>query len=758
MTTVADDAKQQEEDLIYFEEGWEKIDKVGIVPFLDRVEIFDTDELDSKPNPIEEFLSTYDTVFQMCIQREPYNYSDRLYNEYSDSFTSYFEKRFVPALKRSQGQSELSFLKQFTRRWQQTQYAVLGMQRMFCYLDRFFVPNSEELLHMKPLGFSIYRECVFNQFQASIRSGVLKCIKNERDGNDQDRELLRANISVFVELGKELSKELDIYKEEFQAHLLKETLEYYKVASGKWLHSMSCPEYLVRAEKAIESELGRLKSYLHNSTEAELMKEVRIQILANHQESLLNADTGIVSMLKERNSEDLKRLFSLYKEVENGLAPVAQAMKEYICKLGDSYISDSKQVPAGGKNKHTLITNLIDLHDRFLKIVKIEFESDREFTKAMKESFEMFINKEYYVSNYLARYVNDFLRKGGLGTNYKDEELDQQMVHIVMLYGYIRDKDVFENNYRAYLANRLLGDSYASEQMEKKMIGQLKQESGYHWTQKLEDMFTDMQRSKETMKLFNRDNSQYLDLSLNVAVCTQGAWPSSSIPKVICPPELDESIMRFTKFYEDKNVGRKLNFRWDKGSAELTVKFNDTTEKVLCVTSYQMVVLLLFNQAKTPVRVLTYKEISDRTHIDELELKAAILSLAHPKSKILLKRPNGPKLEDSHKLRLNFKFQHPQKKIHVPMLKTTKQTNEENNESEQQIQVQRRHQVDAAVVRIMKARKQLQHNVLVSDIRNQLQSRFDAQPHLIKQRIEAMIELEYLERDTDDRTTYLYKQ
>jgi len=58
----------------------------------------------------------------------------------------------------------------------------------------------------------------------------------------------------------------------------------------------------------------------------------------------------------------------------------------------------------------------------------------------------------------------------------------------------------------------------------------------------------------------------------------------------------------------------------------------------------------------------------------------------------------------------------------------------------------------------MKARKQLNHQVLISDVRSQLQARFDAQPHLIKQRIESLISLEYLERDPDNRTTYLYKQ
>jgi len=376
----------------------------------------------------------------------------------------------------------------------------------------------------------------------------------------------------------------------------------------------------------------------------------------------------------------------------------------------------------------------------------------------MKEAFERFINKEYYTSNYLARYVNDFFRKGGMASNFKDDELDEQMVHIVMLYGYIRDKDVFEQKYHAYLSNRLLNDTSASEAIEKKMIGKLKQESGYHWTQKLEDMFADIQRSKEFVKQFKKQEGKNLDLNFNVAICTQGAWPSTSIPKCNVMPELDEVVTRFIRFYEDKHVGRKIHFRWDKGTAEVGVRFNPKTktEKILVLSTYQMIVLLLFNQAKKPV--LTYQEILDGTGVTSDEIQAAVLSLAHPKSKVLLKRPNGPKIEPSHKLRLNFKFSHPQSKIQVPMLKLSRTQAKETNETQQQVQIQRNNQVDAAIVRIMKARKQLSHSALLSDVRNQLQARFDAQPNLIKQRIESLIKLEYLERDPDNRTSYLYMQ
>jgi hypothetical protein len=68
------------------------------------------------------------------------------------------------------------------------------------------------------------------------------------------------------------------------------------------------------------------------------MKEVRVQVLKVHQEKILNSSTGIVKMLEERSVDDLGRIFDLYKEVDEGLGPVASAMHSYICQLGNGYI------------------------------------------------------------------------------------------------------------------------------------------------------------------------------------------------------------------------------------------------------------------------------------------------------------------------------------------------------------------------------------------------------------------------------------
>ena len=65
-------------------------------------------------------------------------------------------------------------------------------------------------------------------------------------------------------------------------------------------------------------------------------------------------------------------------------------------------------------------------------------------------------------------------------------------------------------------------------------------------------------------------------------------------------------------------------------------------------------------------------------------------------------------------------------------------------------------QIEAAIVRIMKARRVLDHNSVVAEVSRQLSSRFVPNPTVIKKRIESLIEREFLERDGTDRKLYKY--
>lgn len=265
-------------------------------------------------------------------------------------------------------------------------------------------------------------------------------------------------------------------------------------------------------------------------------------------------------------------------------------------------------------------------------------------------------------------------------------------------------------------------------------------------------MFKDVQLSKDLMSEFKRlYQDQAADVSIDVNVCTTGYWPSGKPIPCSMPKDLVGACDKFKRFYLNKHSGHKLDWRMDQGQAEVSVDFSPSCRRALVVTTYQMMILLVFNSFKK----VTFKQILEMTGIPKFEISNHLLSLCHPKVNVMLKRPNVKKLEDSHQFMLNPAYKNPLKKVSIPLLRTQNETDEPEAENKA-IELQRRHQMDAAIVRIMKTRKTLRHNMLVAEVIQQLQARFRPKPNDIKKRIEALIEQEYLERDPKERGQYNY--
>jgi len=85
-----------------------------------------------------------------------------------------------------------------------------------------------------------------------------------------------------------------------------------------------------------------------------------------------------------------------------------------------------------------------------------------------------------------------------------------------------------------------------------------------------------------------------------------------------------------------------------------------------------------------------------------------------------------------------------------------KETEVELKDTREKVDEDRKHHIEAAIVRIMKARKVMEHSNLISEVTKQLQSRFWPNPLMVKKRIESLIEREYLERSKNDRKVYNY--
>jgi cullin 3 len=153
----------------------------------------------------------------------------------------------------------------------------------------------------------------------------------------------------------------------------------------------------------------------------------------------------------------------------------------------------------------------------------------------------------------------------------------------------------------------------------------------------------------------------------------------------------------------------------------------------------------------------TYEEICNETDIPQKDLTRAIQSLAlgKPTQRILLKHPKTKEIEASHTFVVNDSFTSKLHRVKIQAVTAKGESEPERKETRNKVDEDRKHEIEAAIVRIMKARKRMNHASLVAEVTEQLKTRFLPSPVVIKKRIEGLIDREYLSR-TEDRKVYNY--
>ncbi|VVC96701.1 unnamed protein product [Leptidea sinapis] len=173
---------------------------------------------------------------------------------------------------------------------------------------------------------------------------------------------------------------------------------------------------------------------------------------------------------------------------------------------------------------------------------------------------------------------------------------------------------------------------------------------------------------------------------------------------------------------------------------------------IIQVSTFQMCVLLLFNKRDR----LTYEEILNETDVPEKDLVRALQSLAmgKPTQRVLIKHPKTKEIEPSHQFYVDAVVN----RVKIQTVAAKGESEPERRETRNKVDEDRKHEIEAAIVRIMKARKRMacycirgQHTLLVAEVTEQLRARFLPSPVVIKKRIEGLIEREYLARTPDDR-------
>jgi cullin 1 len=524
-----------------------------------------------------------------------------------------------------------------------------------------------------------------------------------------------------------------------------------------------------KAEEALREEEDRIapNGYLHTSTKPKLLKEVEHEVLAVHQNTLLEKEnSGVAALLMDDKKQDLARMYRLFQRIPKGLEPVADSFKKHVQAEGMKLVKEATEAAtakrekdaskpskdSGGAWEQNFVNEVIKLHDKYMQYVSDCFANSSLFHKALKEAFEAFCNKNVghtTSAELLANFCDNLLKKGG-SEKLTDDVLEETLDKVVKLLAYISDKDLFAEFYRKKLSRRLLFDRSASDDHERSILTRLKQQCGAQFTSKMEGMVKDLALAREKQTSFDEwktAQNHNLPVDLSVTVLTTGFWPTYKAVDLQLPEELVPGVEAFMKFYEQGNKHRKLT--WIYALGQVTVKANfDARPVELLLTTFQACVLLLFNSGEDS---LTYNDIKTRLNLPDEDMVRLLHSLSCAKYKILNKSPPGKIVAKTDSFSVNAKFTDRMRRIKIPLPPV-----DEKKKVIEDVDKDRRHAIDAAVVRTMKSRKVMQHQQLVLEVVQQLSRMFQADFKLIKKRIEDLMGREYLERDKDNPNLLRY--
>ncbi|AQK95121.1 Cullin-1 [Zea mays] len=744
----------QERRTIDLEEGWAFMQK-GITKLKNILE--------GKPEPqfsSEDYMMLYTTIYNMCTQKPPHDYSQQLYDKYRESFEEYITSMVLPSLREKHDEF---MLRELVQRWSNHKVMVRWLSRFFHYLDRYFI-SRRSLTPLKEVGLTCFRELIYQEIKGQVKDAVIALIDKEREGEQIDRGLLKNVLDIFVEIGL---GQMECYENDFEDFLLKDTTEYYSVKAQSWILEDSCPDYMIKAEECLKREKERVGHYLHISSEQnfynlEFSQKVQNELLAQYATPLLEKEhSGCSALLRDDKVEDLSRMYRLFSKISRGLEPISNMFKTHVTNEGTALVKQAEDSASNkkpekkdivGMQEQVFVWKIIELHDKYVAYVTECFQGHTLFHKALKEAFEVFCNKGVSGSSsaeLLATFCDNILKKG-CSEKLSDEAIEDALEKVVRMLAYISDKDLFAEFYRKKLARRLLFDKSANDEHERSILTKLKQQCGGQFTSKMEGMVTDLTVARDHQTKFEEFVAGHPELNpgidLAVTVLTTGFWPSYKTFDINLPAEMVKCVEVFKEFYQTRTKHRKLTWIYSLGTCNINAKF-DAKPIELIVTTYQAALLLLFNGSDR----LSYSEIVTQLNLSDDDVVRLLHSLSCAKYKILNKEPASRSISPNDVFEFNSKFTDRMRRIKVPLPPV-----DEKKKVVEDVDKDRRYAIDASIVRIMKSRKVMGHQQLVAECVEQLSRMFKPDFKAIKKRIEDLITRDYLERDKDNANTYKY--
>jgi len=740
----------------------------------------------------KEWMFHYNSVFQLAIAQ----HEEKMYVEIAKIFENFVRGQSKKIFEKATGEL---MLKEYLKLFGDFTKTSLSVSRICRYLQRYWIPGNLgktpsgiEVREIYPLALVMWRQHCFEPIKDKLIPSLLDLLDQDRQGNKQDKSLIRNMVQSYIEFDKVGPNEgQQFYEKEFESRYIERLKQFYAAESTQFLAANGVSLYLQKAEERIAEEKTNaeyLGTYLTTS-EPKIKKAIDEVLIEKHMETI---QADFLRMLKEDKNEDMRRLYTLLARVADGLPNSANTFQVYLTETGSKIVVEQKkrELKDALASAVPFVKQLMTFYEKYAGLVATCFAGHSLFKTALDKAFRDIMNQEsgkFNIPRLLNFYIDSII-KGKEKDMSTEDEIDDVLQRLVNLFSYLQDKDEFFEYFRKALCKRLLskGKQY-NENAEKSFLSKLKAQSGDAAIRKLQGMFTDVQdeslnEMKNKFEEFNK-GSKVESVDLEVQVLNESHWPISGTQKF--PLLLEKQLLRcqskFQEFYDKTTEKRRLQWLYNYGTVTLAARFTNSKLPIqLVLTPLQASILMCFNEAPklsfeellahlwpqqstSSRQILTSSQNSSALHDMSLEeiLRFAIQPLVYFKYKVLQKESDpDPKKESIKKvdvfmLREKIPAKKLPRKIAFPP-GSAKQQQKEADQDHELVMKQREFEIEAAMVRVMKARNRLEWNQVQVEVINILKSRFTPDARMLKKRLESLIDRKFMERDENDPKIILY--
>ncbi|CAL1537603.1 unnamed protein product [Lymnaea stagnalis] len=700
----------------------------------------------------------FSDVYKLCTAL-PEPHGDHLYQSTKEFLEEHVKNLHAEIV--SAGEDHM--LEMYHKHWDRFNTGAGYLNQLYGYLNNTYIKkqkysdadvnygvfpvDADCLLEIGELAKDIWKNLMIDPIKHRLVILLLQEIARDRNGYSVNQTVIHSVVTSLVDVSEYKKKTpLELYQDIFETQFLKETGEFYRHEAARLKADCTCSEYLEKVIQRLDNENFRSRKFLHSTSYAKVTQEVQTRMVADIIDFLHGE---CKDMVEQEKRKDLTNLYILLKPIHKGLEVLVREVEGHIKQQGMQSVLSLKNDPA-------FVEAMLKVYHKFRELITDVFNNDQAFTGALDKACSAVINHKPQNSRapnrspeLLAKYCDNLLKKSTKGVG--DVELDEKLSGSIIIFKYLDDKDVFQRFYSRMLAKRLIYSQSASMDAEESMITRLKQACGYEFTNKLHRMFTDVSVSYDHVVNFNdylKELNTTLGVNFNILVFQAGAWPITQQNNISfhIPQQLEKSVRLFEEFYNKKFNGRKLTWMQALSNVELKLCYLKKSY-IVTMSTFQMATLLPFENADS----LPFSDIRTSTNLPEKELIKQLQTLVD--TKILNSKDNL--VTENSTLSLNLVYNNKRTKFKI-MAAIQKETPQEVESTHSAVDEDRKLYLQAAIVRIMKARKAIKHNNLIQEVISQARSRFNPSISMIKKSIETLIEKAYLERVSGTTDEYSY--